>query len=212
MEQVRYEPPAWAELDDCLFWIRSTQLQIERFVESLLGGAGSDDARARSKVVTDGHFLLIAAAQTEKALMLAGRRMDPERSTTLRSLRNIHEHWEDHRLQFVSPRLPKERSGARFAKQFPEAIPWNYKWDGTGTYISALRLEDLWQELLDAEAGVESELLRMRREQGLQTTGQAEPNRPFPSAETEVLAVAMVAQPLVIHFDEADPEGSELGT
>lgn len=143
---------------EALHWVRATQLQIERFVESFLT---ETEAGRHSflRTTADAHFLLNAAAQAEKAVNYLDKAMPADRSETLRSLRDVHEHWEQHKDSFASPRFEKRRSGKRFAEDHPDAVPWNFRLDATGTWISVLRLEDLWDEMLTLEADLERELM-----------------------------------------------------
>src|SRR3954469_661095 len=113
-------------LSEALHWVRTTQLQIARFAESFVSAAESD-AKDFLVPIADGHFLLNAAAQAEKALRRVDRALPEDRVLQLRSLRNVHEHWEQHKDSFASPRLPKTSAGKTFATAFPDAIPWNFK-------------------------------------------------------------------------------------
>lgn len=110
------------QFSEALHWIRATFLQIERFVEVFLDFAESETKDA-TQVTADGHFLLNACAQTEKALRRSGIEVSSDRRTTIRSLRDVHEHWEQHKKSFESKRASKTKSGQRFNEAHPHNVP-----------------------------------------------------------------------------------------
>lgn len=186
-----------AELDDALAWIRISLLQAERFVESFLDFAESDTSDA-TKLNADGHFLLNACAQTEKALKLADAPLATGQTTTIRALRDVHEHWEQHKKSFESKKSIKTRAGLRFSEAHPEDLPWTFCIDATGTWISALRLEDLWEDLIK----LEGELMRRMDALTGQTSALPGPARgPLPRRESKVLAMAIAMQNVALEFD-----------
>jgi hypothetical protein len=167
-------------------------LQSVRYADSFLdcAEAGAQDFTA---VIADGHFLLNAAAQAEKALRRAGYSTDTLNPTTIRSLRNVHEHWEQHKASFASRHTPKKKSGKDFRDAHPDHLPWTFKIDGTGTWISALRIEDLWTELGELEQHLLSRLpnIAQRPERGT-----------FPRRDSRIVAFSFVTQNVVLDFDE----------
>lgn len=185
---------------EALHWVRVALLQMGRFVESFLAFAESSD-RDATVVTADGHFLLNACAQAEKALRLSGRDVPAGHRTTIRALRDVHEHWEQHKKSFESKRAEKSRSGMRFNDAHPEHLPWAFKFDATGTYISALRLEDLWDELIVLERRVSDEARRLAREIGFPIAMAPASQADFPRRESKCLAMAMVTQDIVLDFD-----------
>jgi len=179
------------DLIEALYWIRVTERQIGIFVESLLSVAESG-VKDSMPALGDGHFLLISAAQAERTLQRAGHPLNSKIAFALRKLRNIHEHWEQHKDSFASEELAKTQSGKGFAEVFPGALPWRYAVDATGTWISTLRLEDLWKDLLSKEAIVGS----LIKNQGI--TFSADTLRVFPKRESRVLGFTMLTQSVTI--------------
>jgi len=204
MDSGRYEAST-----EALHWIRVSFLQIERYVESFLAhaeahSAGNVDAAdaAATSTIADAHFLLNACAQAEKALRRTGRPLPPARKTTIRSLRDVHEHWEQHKASFESKKNAKTKAGRRFDDAHPGHLPWTFKYDATGTWISVLRLEDLWDEL----AIVELDLC-----EAIRSFNAAHRLPPLPAAlargglvrrECRVIAMSMTTQNIVIDFGE----------
>ena len=122
--------------------------------------------------------------------------MDPKLALTLRKLRDVHEHWEQHKDSFSSKELEKRRSGKDFAEVFPGALPWRYAIDATGTWISALRLEDLWKELLLKESTI-GKLMNSP-----QIHFSNDTKRPFPKRETKILGFVMLTQDITINLNK----------
>jgi hypothetical protein len=186
---------------DALQWIGATLLQITRFVEGLLLLAEADRPDDATVVTADAHFLLNACAQAEKALHRAGYTIPPGRRTTIRSLRDVYEHWEQHKRTFESRSRPKSRAGQRFSEAHPDQLPWAFKFDATGTYISALRLEDLWEELVGIERTLALDVrARLRADNSIELPLLAD-TKPFPRRPSKCLGFAMVTQNIIIDFD-----------
>lgn len=183
-------------------WIGAARLQIERFVEALLAFAEAEVKDDASRVSVDGHFLLNASAQAEKALRRAGFDVPPHQRTTIRSLRDVHEHWEQHKASFESERSAKKRAGLIFSQAHPDHIPWNFRFDGTGTYISALRLEELWEELGSLDAALVDELAPLAKSTGLPAGAPSRHGEPFPRRASRIVGMAMVTQNIVVNFDD----------
>jgi hypothetical protein len=181
------------QLGEVLYWIRVSERQIANFVDSLLTVAEST-AGDFMPALADGHFLLISAAQAERTAKKAGYPMDNRISIALRSLRDVHEHWEEQKDSFASNKLSKTRSGKIFAEAYPGELPWRYAMDATGTWISTLRLEDLWQELLVIEAKI-GPLVEHQ-----QVPYSDDTSRPFPKRNSRVLGFVVVTQDIIIDF------------
>jgi hypothetical protein len=194
-------------------WVWATQMEIERFLQVFIRWAAGDkgrpplaweDQRASANTFSEAQFLLNAAGQAMKALGRAAIAIGPE-GEKVRLLRNVHEHWEAHREAFASKSRPKQRSGAKFEEMFPDTLPWVFKYDATGTWISALQLEAFWEELLTAETELFQRDVALHDHLGIDR--QEEPPdlaRPLPLPEDKgkLLAIAVLAQDLVI---EAPP-------
>ncbi len=158
-------------ISDAKHWIWATMMQAERYSIRLYEKAIADSFRTPAiaeqreyvEVISEAEFLLSAAAQAEKALARLGVGAFSDVLTrNIRNLRNVHEHWEQHRESFASSESPKRRSGRAFADEHPDSTPWSFKFDGTGLWVSSLRVDDLWAELVAAERAVldyEAELL-----------------------------------------------------
>ena len=203
------DPAQLTAIDDARHFVWAAQLQIERFVAAfrqdisdLNGPPTTDDQRRSSLVFAEAEFLLNAAAQADKALkLLRGPQLSPQMTRNIRLLRNLHEHWEQHRASFAHPRLTKSRAGKEFADQHPAERPWFFQFGSNGHWISVLRLEDLWDEL----ELVDRELSRMIN---AALDGTAIPhvvvdeNRPLRSmpqpAMGRAVAKGMVTQPILI--------------
>src|SRR5215216_6093542 len=104
------EPESEA-LNDVLHWLWATRTQIRRLTEGIRTELTSNQLRALSRRRTfsqtslDEHLLLVCAGQFEKAARTA-REYFPEVNLSaplqvaLRHLRNVYEHWEQHRDTF----------------------------------------------------------------------------------------------------------------
>jgi hypothetical protein len=195
---------------EALHWVRASFLQMTRYVDNFVAYAeaqsgGSDESQeadtAATNTVADAHFLLNACAQAEKALRRYGRPLSDDRKVTIRALRDVHEHWEQHKKSFESRKHAKSRSGKRFNDAHPDHIPWNFRFDGSGTWISALRLEDLWSELASIEVELWEALNSYHTSVGLPALPALEPRAELVRRESRVLGMAMSTQNLVIDFD-----------
>lgn len=185
-------------------WIRVTRLQIRRFVDNFIDYAESQ-SRDATLVAADGHFLLNACALAEKSLKRAGLEISQQQALTIRSLRNVHEHWEQHKKSFESTKSPKARAGLTFSNEHPDQLPWSFKFDGTGTFISALRLEDLWNEIGIVERRLRSLIEKRGASESLP---EPEEHGDFPKRESKLLAIAIVTQNIVLDFEPMSPEES----
>lgn len=202
-EETSSDVRRYEQIVEARHWVSASLLQIERFVEAFLDFAEAEVKTEASRVSADAHFLLNAAAQAEKALLRAGFEVRPDQRTTIRSLRDVHEHWEQHRATFESERSAKTRAGLRFSQAHPGQLPWSFRFDGTGTYISALRLEELWAELGSLDAALVDELETLSRGAGLPKPAPSRHGEPFPRRSSRIVGMAMVTQNIVLNF--ADP-------
>jgi len=140
----------------------ATQRQIERYVISFNSIPYKDfprtveRQRVTSLIFADAEFLLNSAAQTVKSLnRLQGPQISNELQQDIKHLRDLHEHWEQHKSSFAHPGLTKKKAGVGFAMRHPGESPWVFRHDANGCQISVLRVEDLWNELelIDKELG-----------------------------------------------------------
>jgi hypothetical protein len=203
------DPHFLAAIDDARHFVWAAQMQIERFVNTFSSDVrvsfvppSLEDQRRSSLAFAEAEFLLIAAAQAEKALgLLDGPHLSANLSSDIRVLRNLHEHWEQHRASFAHPSLPKTRAGKTFADKYPTERPWAFQSGSDGHYVSVLRLESLWDELV----AIDRELGRMRNAALAGTAvphvveDESRPLRPMPQpAATRTLAKSVLRQPLLI--------------
>jgi hypothetical protein len=200
---------AYEATQEALHWVRVSFLQIDRYVGSFLTHAEAKSAddqvtadAAPTRTIADAHFLLNACAQAEKALRRTGRPLPPAQKTTIRSLRNVHEHWEQHRESFESKKNTKTRAGRHFDEAHPGQLPWTFKYDATGTWISALRLEDLWEELAAVELDLCEAISSFHAAHGLPPQPAGPARGSLVRRESRVPAMSMITQNVVIDFDE----------
>ena len=121
-------------LNDALHWLWATRTQVRRLTEGLrkeLTDAPSElhQRRTFSRTSLDEHLLLVCAGQLEKVVQASQQHfpeiaLPPVLQTSLRHLRNVYEHWEQHRDAFRLPGVTKKRSGKAFSEQFPNGEPW----------------------------------------------------------------------------------------
>lgn len=211
------DPDLLATIDDARHFVWAAQMQIERFVNAFRSDVrvsfvppSIEDQRLSSLAFAEAEFLLIAAAQAEKALsLLDGPQLSESMSADIRMLRNLHEHWEQHRASFAHPDLPKTKAGKSFADKYPTERPWVFQFGANGHYVSVLRLESLWDELeaIDRDLG------------GMRNTAlagaafphiaeeESRPLRPMPQpAVTRTLGKSVLKQPLLLGDPQASPE------
>jgi hypothetical protein len=79
--------------------------------------------------------------------------LSAEKFHALCLLRNIYEHWDQHRDTFRHSDLTKAQSGKIFASQFPEGKPWSLTIQPSGDVLIAdlVSLHALDQELQSLE-------------------------------------------------------------
>jgi hypothetical protein len=162
-------PPEEEVLDDVLHWIWSWRLQIKRISESFNAqGSGDTDVERRrswSRFSFDEHVLTVTGGNLVRAIRRA-EALFPEiklpegKSEALRLLRNLYEHWDEQRPSFRSSTIPKDRSGAEFAEQFPQGWPWTMVFDKDDWFLcGVVPLNELTHELRtleDVTLGIEA--------------------------------------------------------
>jgi len=179
-------------LKDALYWLDVSRLQITRFVDNLLVAAENTHKENFALAATaDAHFLLNAFAQVEKCLQNTAQALPANRSLQVRCLRNLYEHWEQHKATFASQKIAKRKAGKSLAGTYPDVIPWNFKIDATGTWISILKLEEVWIELNILEKSL-LELQDLKKEVA---------DKPFPRRNSKVLGFSMLTQNIILDFD-----------
>jgi len=157
--------PRQKALADLLHWVWSCRLQLKRLLHSVKEeGAVMDLPKDRhrqqfSQTSYDEHMAFVAFGDFSKALEQArpyfpSLSLSPERLKALCLLRNLYEHWNQHRDTFRSPDLAKVRSGKEFDSAFPAGKPWSLTIQPSGDILMAdlVSLFALDQELQSLEA------------------------------------------------------------
>jgi hypothetical protein len=186
--------------NEALHWIKVSLLQVDRFVNSFQDYAESDP-RDTTALSADGHFLLNACAQAERALKRAGHAISPEQTLTIRTLRDVHEHWDEHKRTFESKNSSKSHAGLRFSVAHPDHRPWEFRIGETGIFISALRLEDLWDELVGLESELTATVAELAARVGAPVPAAARRGA-FPRRESRVVAMTVVMQNIELDFGD----------
>jgi hypothetical protein len=122
-------------------------------------------------------------------------------TTDIRLLRNLHEHWEQHKPSFAHPSLPKNKAGIGFAARHPADRPWEFKFGASGHWISVLPLEDLWDglELIDRELAHLNNAALDGTSMPHVVEDANRPFRPMPQpANDRTLAKSVLSQPLLL--------------
>jgi hypothetical protein len=203
------DPAQLAAIGDARHFVWAAQLQIERYIAAFRGDMKNSlvppttyDQRRSSQVFAEAEFLLNAAAQASKALQrLGGPQFSHQMATDIRLLRDLHEHWEQHKASFAHPSLTKSRAGKDFAARHPDERPWVFQFGSGGHWISVLRLEDLWDELelIDRELGRLSNSILDGTAVPHVLEDDNRPLRPMPEPTVgRVLARSIVTQPILI--------------
>jgi hypothetical protein len=121
------DPRKLGAIGDVRHFLWATQRQIERYVVSFhcmpqhITPDTVEHKRLASLVFADAEFLLNAAAQTVKALvhLHGGPQLSSGVAQDIKHLRDLHEHWEQHKASFANPKLTNKKAGAGFAMRHP---------------------------------------------------------------------------------------------
>jgi hypothetical protein len=158
--------PAKQALDDALFWLWSSRLQMTRLRGSFLrelprkGVPPLASRRRFARTSYDEHSLLVAACNLDRAFARAHKifpslQLSASTRRALRLLRNIYEHWEEHRDAFRKSSRPKSNSGEQFLKEFPTGDPWSFTFDpksGNIVLADVVSLKEFRSDLRKLEA------------------------------------------------------------
>jgi len=126
--------PREESLSDILHWIWSWRVQVGRLRESTKQElrSGSDALEQRkffSKTSLDEHILAVVGWNLARAIRRAATHfaqlLIPKDEDALCLLRHLYEHWDEQRPSFQKKDSPKERTGEKFVKRFPEGKPWS---------------------------------------------------------------------------------------
>lgn len=202
VDRVSVDPGRLTLLSDARHWVWATQMQIERFVAAYHSqtadseGLPSTPEQRRSDSLTfaEAEFLLNAANHVLTALgrLPGAPKLNDDLAHKIRTLRNVHEHWDEQRAAFAHDDLPKERSGKCFANDFPESKPWSYGFGSDGHSISVLSLEDLWTELDAIDQSLSKPSNDTLKDMGIPHVPEGPPPpRPFPVFETMGVGVVV---------------------
>lgn len=140
--------PREAVLEDLSHWTWSCKLQIRRFFKSFEATQKpefkSDLNRRRrfSRLSYDKHMVLVAAANLNRALKEASTvtpdlKLTEDLRVALVRLRDVYEHWNEHRTSFRQAGRPKSRAGKNLHEEFPSAAPWSFEWHPGGDVVVA---------------------------------------------------------------------------
>jgi hypothetical protein len=140
--------PRQKALADLLHWVWSCRLQLKRLLHSVeeetaVVGPYKDKCRQHfSQTSYDEHVAFVAFGDFKKALEQArpyfpSLSLSPEKLQALCLLRNLYEHWNQHRDTFRGSDLAKARSGKEFASLFPEGKPWSLTIQPSGDVLMA---------------------------------------------------------------------------
>jgi len=144
-------------------WAWATRQQLDAFDVAFgpwLDGVRRDPqasleaeaAKQNVRFTLAAYFALVAAHQLGKALRAAGvADSDADLFRRVKSLRDIHEHWEQHRGSFFGLDRSRARTAAvGYLRMNPDGHPWLISWDGEGavTLGDLLPLGEL-RDLLD---------------------------------------------------------------
>ena len=151
-------------LSDVTHWIWSCQLQIQRLLESTAQEFSSSQEQSRlerrricSRTSYDEHMVLVALRNLLRSL---DRGTAPLKKNLLRRsedairhLRNIYEHWDEHRGVFRRGDPSEyERSLKVFLESFPEGRPWSTSYSPEGLVLgNVINIRDLLDDLESIE-------------------------------------------------------------
>lgn len=133
--------PRLDRLLDLLRWTWGCRMQVRRLKKSLHAdwfGANSLTRLEKTKRVCisefDEHLLAVAIGNLAKAQGMARRyykhlSFSKELLQSLTCLRDVYEHWEQHRRAYRGKERPKTKAAYDLAKRFPEAQPWTVDFD-----------------------------------------------------------------------------------
>jgi hypothetical protein len=157
-------------INDALHWIWCWQLQLARYCESInneLVRFGDGDPRAFSRTSFDEHVLMVAGGQVVRSVSRAQSCLPtlviPGGTTaTLKELRDIYEHWEQHRASFRNE-APMIKSGKKFSEKNPTGKPWEVIFDkGDIILAHVLSTNLVSQQLQVLEKQLRTELAKIR--------------------------------------------------
>lgn len=157
--------PRKDRLLDLLQWTWGCRVQLQRLKRSLYtdwwrSSDRSELEKTRRVCISllDEHLLTIAAGNLEKARARAGRYYRHiefsdkllDLLKKLAALRDVYEHWEEHRRVFRGEGRPKSRAAHELSESFPSGSPWavDYNTD-SGDFVLAgiVSLQHLDREL-----------------------------------------------------------------
>jgi hypothetical protein len=157
-------------INDALHWIWSWQLQLARYCESInneLLRFGDGDPRSFSRTSFDEHVLMVAGGQVVRSVIRARSCLPtlviPRGTTTiLKELRDIYEHWEQHRAPFRNE-APMVRSGKKFSEKNPTGKPWEVIFEKDDIILAHVLSTNLvFQQLHVLEKQLCTELAKIR--------------------------------------------------
>ena len=159
-------------LNDLLHWIWSWRVQLKRLAESTREqGSGANTIEKRQSfscasldehlVAVVGWNLIRAIDQTQEVFQHVELELDNQEP--VRHLRNLYEHWDEQRLSFQNDNVSKEKSGKKFAAQFPSGQPWSITYEADDWMLGGVvglnevsrQLDEIERTILNLEEGLE---------------------------------------------------------
>lgn len=120
----------------CFALRRAMKEYMQVFTENARSRGGPPDEAQIDKNSRESELadaVLNQAAQLQKALDQGGMAgMEDDLGDRVRHLRNVREHWEQHRASFSNPGLQKDRSGQWYA---PDKTPWSASWSNSEGFV-----------------------------------------------------------------------------
>ena len=161
--------PEKQAINDGLHWIWSWQLQLRRLQAStftqISGDTEVEKLRSYSAASYDEHMLLVAGRNLIKALEEVEKHFSMPSlnhgiKQAIRLLRNLYEHWDEHRVTFQTD-AQKKRSAKEFEKLFPDGIPWSISYAKSDWLIGGVVPINEVTRQLDT---MEEKLLKLRKD------------------------------------------------
>lgn len=195
-------------LGDVLHWLNGAQVQAQRF---LVAWTRDHRLTARDRMTEDGwrgggyqfeaHLLLVALNHVVTALdrvplAVCSERLSSDTRDAVTVLRDVLEHWEQHRGSFSNAGHAKVRAAKRYEELFPSSSPWTFRFgaaDGV-TIHGALNINRALEDLARIEAAIGPMWVNAMREVGLLPyRGPIEEFSPSPEVRDTPEVVAVLA-------------------
>ncbi len=146
-------------LNELLHWVWSTQLQVQRYLNSMQSELNSGEAekyqimKRCSNTSYDGHMILVSARHLKRALDMLQKEdldieIDKKLLKDLKELRDIHEHWNETKDILRKGDLNRSSSAKSFMKRNPRGRPFSVAFTANGLKMAGVvKLNKLLSEL-----------------------------------------------------------------